>query len=436
MPDVLEPPVAPAAPSTLSPTPSSPTMDAFDQTFSDLEPSTPTPQIQNAPVPETTRPVPSKDPATGKFTKQDKPDDSKTGEPTDKPPVQDGQVDRKSDDGKLGEVPKVTEFTPPQVVKPSELKQWAKRMGTRAEQAEQQLAQVNRKLKEIESRPQTSVDVQAVTAELAATKKRLEEHESQLRVTKYERSEHYRDNYEKPYQEVVSKAYRKVAQLVVTEPKPNGQVDENGKPTEFNERQATPQDLDAVYYAGNPMLQRRVAKQLFGEDFQTALNLCEGIQEKKESAIKAIEDNKIKATEYEQQQTAQKQLEQEGRSTMFNAAKGAIYQKFTDFGKRDGDAQWNQGLAKGTYMADLAFSDRQGLTPEQSAILDAQVHARISWFPGLKAERDAFKAERDALKKELEDIRASGPGKPAAGSVKSEAKHLTLDQAFDEAVPE
>jgi len=421
------PPEAPTLepPQVQAPT-SSPTMDAFDSTFADLDTApaaAPTPEPTPAPTPTPDRP---KDPATGKFV-------AKTEKSEEPPKPTTPEVVKAPEKPSEG----TPEYQPPMVAKPSELKRWAQKMGDRAQTAEQQLSKLNSRLRELESKPSESVDVKALTDELANTKKRLEEYEGELKVTRYERSGEYKENYEKPYQETVKKAYRKVAELVIREPVKGGELDEHGKPTQFNEREATPADLDAVYYAGNPMSRRNKAKELFGEDWQSATALCDQIREKQEAALEAVQANKGKAQEYEQQQTAQQKMLEEGRSRMFGEAIKAITDKYKDlFGEREGDSTWNDNLHKGRSMADLAYGDRKGLNPQQNAILDAQVHARISGFPALLHEYQNVKSQLADSQKEVAELRGSAPGKGTPAAPKTEEpSNLTMDQAFDKFVP-
>lgn len=411
MPEVLEQPVTTPAPEPQAPSTPSPAMEDFDRTFSDLDESPAAPEPAPTPEPKTT----PKDPESGKFVKQTETPSPAVPKPETKaPPV---------------EKPQTPEYEPPQVVKPSELRTWAKRMGTRAQQAEQQLSQVKARIRELESKPQESVDVKAITEELAHTKKRLEEYEGELKVTRYERSGEYKEKYEKPYQSAVQSAYAEIGELLVSVPNPED-------PENPRERQATAQDFDEVYSLPlGPAT--KLAKQKFGDAASIVIGHVKAIKDARKAAVTAIEEHKGKAAEFEQQQTAQQRMEQEGRSRMFSEAVNAITQKYpTLFGERDGDTSWNQMLAKGRAMADLAFSDRKGLTPVQAAILDAQVHARISAFPGLRQENEQLKAEKAKLTKEIEEIRGSGPGKTSPAPVKTESTdNLTLDQAFDKMVP-
>lgn len=411
MPDVLEQP---------APTPDRPPSEAladFDKTFADLEP-TPEPTPEPAPTPDPTpKPAPTgrpKDPETGKFVKT---------EPVAMPePQKEPQKPTPTATG--------SDFEPPQVAKPSELRNWAKRMGSRAETAEQQLSRLNQRIKQLEANPQQQSDVRAITEELATTKKRLQEYEGELKVTRYERSGEYKEKYEKPYHNAVQNAYSEVGELLVNVPNPED-------PENPRERQATPQDFDEVYALPlGPAT--KLAKQKFGDAASIVISHVKAIKDASKAALGAVKDHKGKAAEFEQQQTAQQKMIEEGRSRMFGEAAKAIGEKYPNlFAEREGDTAWNESLAKGRNMADLAYSDRKSLSPAQSAILDAQIYARVSAFPGLRQENDKLKADVAKLTKEIEEIRGSAPGRAGGGAPKPETgtDNLTMEQAFDKMVP-
>ena len=416
MPDILEPPPQP----TTTPEPAGAIAD-FDRTFADLDDAPPSPDPAPSPTPPPSpepapapKPTPPKDPETGKFTKSEpKPEPAKAPTPAPQPAR-----------------PLGGEFEPPNVAKPSELRNWAKKMGGRAEQAEKRFNQLNAELRQLKSQPQQSVDVKALTEELASTKKRLDEYEGELKVTRYERSGEYREKYEKPYQNAVKNAYSEIQELLVSVPNPND-------PENPGERQATAADFDEVYNLPlGPAA--KLARAKFGEAAPIVINHVKAIKDAARAAVQATNDHKGKAAEFEQQQTAQQRMLDEGRSRMFGEAINSIFDKYKDlFNPRDDDQTWNDNLNKGRTMADLAFGDRRGLTPQQSTILDAQIYARITGYPALRAERDNLKAQLAEKDKEISDLRGSGPGKTAPAAAKSESPidGLTMEQAFDKMIP-
>lgn len=379
-----------------------PSLGDFDSHFNDLEDAPPAPPEVPAPPPEP-KSVPPKDPETGKFVPKI-PEPKPAEKPAEKPT-----------EPKVENQP---EFSPPQVAKPSQLKQWAERMGSRAQKAESELNKVKAKLTELETRPAENGDYKALTEQLAQARKRLEDYEGELRLTKYERSTEYKDKYEKPYQDAVNQAYGDVDELIVTEPNPED-------PEHPRERKATRADFDEIYQM--PLGQAgRVAKAKFGDSAFLVLQHRTAIKNVAKAAVAAIEEHKAKATTYEQEKTAQEKLQEEGRSQMFSTAVQAIQEKFPSlFSEREGDTEWNTALTKGRQIADLAYGDRQGLSPQQQAILDAQVYNRIAAFPALKTRNAKLEVENERLTKELEEIRGSGPGKPTPGATPPSKPKIT-----------
>ncbi len=420
MPDLLESPPTP----TDAPRSESPVLADFDKTFSDdLAPSpAPTP---NEPPPETTRTTPPKDPATGQFTKTaEKPVPVPAKGPETTP---DGTKEVVKEASKT--IPQSSEFEPPQIAKPSELRSYAKKMAGRAQQAEQQISQLRSELGQLKSQPQQSDP--RIMEELASAKKRIADYEGELKVTRYERSQEYKDKFEVPYQNAVRNAYDEVKELLVSVPNPSD-------PDNPQERQATPQDFDEVYQL--PLgAATKLAKAKFGDAASIVIQHVKAIKDASRAAIGAVQSHKGQAEQYEQQTVAQQKLIEEGRNRMFTEALQGISEKFPDlFDVKDGDSDWNSALEKGRGMADLAFGDRSRLTPAQSTILDAHIFSRVSSYPAILNAYRKSASKIEALEKEITELRGSAPGKttPSAPKADTGFEGMSIDQAFDKAIPE
>jgi len=425
MPPTLESPAAPP-----------PALADFDSTFgADLEAPAPPPATVPDPTQEPAKPdettqtrsTPPKDPATGKFTKTEtKPEVDKTdGQPSegsDKAPAtsQSGAVSGG----------KSSEFEPPQVAKPNELRNYARKMGSRAEQAEQKYNQLKAELNELKANPQQSVDTKALTEELASAKKRLEYAEGELKVKNYEAHPEYKERYLTPYQNALKNAENEVKELLVTVPNPND-------PENPTERPATNADFDEVYSL--PLGQAaKLAKAKFGDSAPIVIQHVKAIKDASRAAIMAVQEHRAKSAEHEQQTVAQQKLIEEGRNRMFTEAIQGLSHKHPDlFDAKDGDNEWNTALEKGRNMGDLAFGDRSQLTPAQSAILDAHVYSRISSYPAVLQWARSSDAKVKALEKENAELRGSSPGKPSPSAPKPETgdEKLSMEQAFDKFVP-
>lgn len=416
------PAVDPALTTTASPTPdrgTAPSLDDFDKHFNDLEGSAP--EAPNAEPPETTpepsKTAPPKDPVTGKFTK---PEPKPVAKPEPKPEADPKpKVEPKPED----------EYTPPQVATGSALRKFATQAGEKARRAASELNQVRAELAKLKTQP--NQESAQIVAELADAKKKIAEYEREAQLTRYERSAEYKDKYEKPYQSAVQQAYSDVKELLVSEPAPTEE-----DPNATKDRQATAADFDEIYNLPlGPAT--RLAKQKFGDSAFIVLQHRTAIKNSAKAALEAIEQHKAKAGEYEQQQTAQQKLQEEGRSQMFNTAIEDIRSKHAEvFGEREGDTDWNEGLAKGKSMADMAFGDRQGLTPQQSVILDAHVYNRLMLSPALLKDNAKLRSEVKKLTDELTQIRSSAPGKPSPAGKPVQGQAKSWDARFDEMVPE
>ena len=422
-PAALAPPAAAPSPNA-APRGGAPSVSYFDKHFNDLDlPPEPAPSPSPDPAPDPTPapdPAPSpapdpakgpqKDPATGKFTKapgnkEDAPDPSKAKPKPEEPH---------------------DEFTPPQVATGTRLRNFALEAGAKAKKFAAELAQVRAELTQLKASPKE--DSSAVTEQLAAARKKIEEYENDARLTRYERSGEYKEKYEKPYQNSVRQAYSDVKELLVTETDPTN-------PEATKERAATPADFDEVYQLPlGPAT--KLAKQKFGDSAFIVLQHRTAIKNAAKAALDAVEEHKAKSTEYEQQQTANAKLKQEGSSRMFSTAIESLQEKYPDrFGERDGDTEWNETRTKGLAMADMAFSDRKGLTPEQGAVLDAQIHLRAAHYGAEMKRRIKAESEVEKLTAELAQIRGSGPGKTTPAGKTVDTKKKTWQEDFDEKVP-
>lgn len=394
--DTLEasPSSQPAPPPTVvpstSPRPEPPSLSGFDDHFKDLEDAP-------APAPET-KPVPPKDPASGKFVKKDE----VASEPkTEEPKVEEPKPEPEKPKTELE--PK-TEFDPPQIAKPSELRSWAKNMGKRAQTAHEEMNRMRNRIRELESKAPQEQDVTALTEQLAAATKKIEQYEGEVRLTKYERSQEYKEKYESPYQDAVRSAYGEVKELFVTIPNPED-------PEHPKERPATEADFDEIYQLPlGPATKLAHAK--FGEAASIVIAHRKAIRDRAQAAVKAVEEHKTKGAEYEKQQTAQQRMREEGMTRMFNTAVEGLQTKYpTWFGEREGDKEWNEAMAHGRQVAELAYGDgRDKLTPDQSAILNAQIYHRIASWPALKVALTRTEAKLKELEKAAQEKRASAPG--------------------------
>lgn len=303
-------------------------------------------------------------------------------------------------------------------------------MGQRAKKAEAEIKNLQTEVARLKSTPaKPSEDTTAVVQELAAAKKRLEQYEKDLQLTRYERSEEYSQKYQAPYQSAVSRAYREVKELLAYDPNPDD-------PDNPKERMATAADFDEIYQlpTGQAI---KLAKQRFGDAAMTIIGHRSKIRELAEAAYNAIEEHKGKAGEIETRTKAQMEQHHKAMVSLFEQATNLHSQKNPElFLPRDGDNEGNELLEKGKQFALGIFSGNDGLNPVQIAQRDSIAFNRLSAYPRVMRDLKKTRAELAEANKIIEGLRASGPGKPsaAAGGGKVEPEYKDALTAFDEMV--
>jgi hypothetical protein len=295
-------------------------------------------------------------------------------------------------------------------------------MGSRAQKAESDLARMQARITQLENQPPKQVeDTAALAKELATVKAQLEESQKDVRLTKYERSLEYAQNYKKPYEEAVARAYREVRELQIVD-------EESG-----TERDATQADFDEIYQS-NLGQATRLAKAKFGDASSIVLQHRQAIRQLAEKAYAAIEEYKTKGGEHETQTKAQQAQQQAAMARMFTAATEGHAKRAPEiFNERDGDTEGNELLGKGKEFANAVFSGNEGLTPQQIAFRDAMAFNRLTAYPRLLRDVKKLKSELAEAQKTIEGLRGSGPGRPEPGTGRQdEAGYKPFDQAFDE----
>lgn len=395
-----------------APAPKQGAMDAFDDQFADLDapPVAPAPKPTPEPKAEPGKPAAKPTPAA-KAEPKAEPKAAPEPEP-------------------LGD-----DFEPPATGKPGDIRGWALRQGKRAKKAEEELVQLRGKLAQLEQSGPNGSDSKMLAEQLASAQKRLEEYENEVRLTKYERSNEYKEKWEQPYKKAVERAYRDVEELLVTvrEQNPN----DPDHPIE-RERQATRDDFNEVFQLPLGAATKK-AKEKFGDAYALVLQHRKDIKQLQEGAYSAVQEYRDKGLEHEKQSEARTKQEQAFIESAWQKANESMRAKGAEyFDERQDDEEGNELLQKGMAHAELAF-DHDALSryplPQQIA-----VHARIkNWagaFPRLRRDVVQLRAQLAEAQATIEQLRGSGPGKPAPGSDPQPGTGVKkgLMEAFDEVV--
>lgn len=286
----------------------------------------------------------------------------------------------------------------------------------KAKQLETDLATLQGKHSELEQRvPKTEAERQQLAAKLADVEKRHAEKELEIQYLNYEKSSDYKDKYEKPYHEAISRAHRDVSELTVTEEDRSKEADENGK-YPAKERPARSSDFDEIYQLQLGAASKLAAKKFGPENVGIIMQHRAKIRELAESAVGALKHWKDTAATRTQEQETQSIQTRERVAGLWTQVNADIKTKNKDlFDERPDDKLWNEELSKGTAMADAYFSDRGKQSIEQRVVFDAHVRNRIAAFPALVSRMRKLESELAQANNDLTALRGSGPGKPEAG---------------------
>lgn len=288
----------------------------------------------------------------------------------------------------------------------------------KAKQLETDLESLRSKHAELEQKvPRTEAERQQLATKLADLEKKHGEVLAELNFSNYERSPEYKEKYEKPYQDAVARAYKRVKELTVVEEDRSKPVDDATGKYPTRERPAKQEDFDEIYglQYGAAM---RLATKKFGPEFAPGImQHWEAIREKAEVAVNALNEWKANAQKREKEQETQSIQTRERITSLWTQVHADIKAKNKDlFTERPDDKDWNEALTKGTQMADTYFNNRDKLPIEQRVVFDANIHNRVAAFPALVSRMRKLEAENAQLAKDLAAMRGSAPGAPISTS--------------------
>lgn len=410
-------PSAPVAPAPAAPTPSpspapaapsggdggSPSaQDAFDKQFdlgSSPEPATPAPTAPSpAPAPSKPAAAPAKPAAAAKPAPAPaKPSAPAPAAPTEFDEVEGVQVPRFKSD--------------------KDFRGWGLGGYKKAKQLETDMQALQTRYSELEQLvPRTKAEKEQLATKLATIEKQHNELQEELKYQNYQRSDDYKNNYEKPYHDAIALAHRDITEFTVTEEDRTQQPDGDGKyPTK--ERQATPGDFDEVYGLKLGPATKLAAKKFGPEAAATVMDHYKAIRGLGQKALSALNEWKAKGAEREKEMATQRVQTAQQVETLWTQVNADIKAKNPDlFDQRKDNKDWNENLAKGTAMADAYFSDRSNMPMQQRVVFDAQVRNRIAAFPALVGHVRKLEADLAQAHKDIAELRGSGPGIPQVES--------------------
>jgi hypothetical protein len=407
----ITPPAAPAAPSTpapapasSAPTPSSPTAgngawDALDALGSDDD-------APAAPAATAAAPARPKD-DKGRFVK-----------PPEKP------------------------AEPPKDIDPSKMK--AGELAKHYHASKSRVAELEKKMADYEAKskaPQEWPEKKTYDQKVADYEKRLEEHskkvaeyETELKFTQYEKSQEYKEKYQKPFETAYLAGRSKAAALKVVERK-----NDEGAVLQQT-RKGTAEDFDALMAITDDDVAAEKAVEMFGNKAPMVLYHRERANELNNQASSAIKEYREKGAEREKQMREQQEKWHKDASSMIDREMTAAVEKYPKFFKPDdADPKGNELLETGRETLErvlrggVPLKDGQAQwTHEEYSRAVAQVRNGAIAFPRVAHRLSLANKEIKELKARLADFEISVPGNGDGRGRTPVPSEKTPDQILDD----
>lgn len=258
-----------------------------------------------------------------------------------------------------------------------------------------------RRVKELESEltsikeTHAKADVGELQTQLEAANKRAEAAETELKYTRYEKSDEYKKKYVEPLTRAFHKAYGDVVQLTLT--------DGDG-----NERPATKEDFDGILRM--PLGQAKMEAKKFGEFAEEVMAHRRKILELHEEAGRAIEEYRTQGSEREKSMSAQQAATQQRAAKLFGQLNEQARKKNPDwFTPVEGDEEGNKLLQWGYGLADKLFGDQSKLSEGERVALHSAAYNQLAGFGRMALRVKKLTEQVKELETKLEQYEESEP---------------------------
>lgn len=390
MPGAIDSPPAPAPAPAVTPSPApSPGGEApFNDAFADLDKLVGEPEAA-APPEKPEKPAgldkPEKKPA--------EPADKKSAEPTDKKPAEPADKKGSETTGRR---------SPWQIVHDKEA----------------EIATLRKQLSERDAaKPNT--DWQKERADLLKRIEerdaRLKEREQALEYTAFEKSDKFKSEYQKPYENAWNQGRSTVARFKVTD-------------SDGNARTGTPEDFDRLMTLeqSDPEKAAELMAEMFGPKASYVASHIVEVKKAFQRMQDAREDFGKRGEEDRLLKSQQTEKETRELAEVFDTWRNAAVEKYPDiFKATDDDAEGKGLLDKGEHLANRVFSSGQPirdgdkpLTKQEKSALDAVAWQKIRAFDFQVTAKRRAEARVKELEKELEQYKQSEPGPSDGGGRK------------------
>lgn len=286
--------------------------------------------------------------------------------------------------------------------------------------------------------PQEDPEKQQLTERLTEREKRLQTLEEELRFTAYERSDEYKEKFEKPFLSAWQTGQERASRLKVVEQK--NEMEEIVSAA----RQGTGDDFNTLMLIQDDDQAADWAHKTFGHKAPALLYHRERVQEANLAKHKALEEYQKNGSEREKQRSQMIESHTKAVRTLYHKTVEAGIEKYPQYFKPDdADPKTKELLNKGMRLADRALGapDVEGekpLTGEERIKLQAAVRNCFGGFQNMAYQLAKERKTRVELEKRLADYEASEPkggdgragGRAAPAEGESESPEGAFDAAF------
>lgn len=274
--------------------------------------------------------------------------------------------------------------------------------------------QVLARLRELESKKYWTEDDQKKFEELSKGKAALE---AQIYARDYSQSPEYKKQFQDKLDEQFADAKEVVSSLTVKS------LDRDGNESE---RAGTEQDLLKLYKLTNLAERKKAAKEMFGDEFQEALDAVAPMIETRRAADRAIAE---KRENYEAERKAAEE-NWKTQSTQIQSFMGQAFESLQQkepeiFGFSEEDKEGTEALQRGLQFVDEATLSSASLNPTERAAKAAVLRAMAGAFPRVKIALTNAKARIAELESEIAKFKGTDPGNAGDGGAGGVAEKQT-----------
>jgi hypothetical protein len=292
-------------------------------------------------------------------------------------------------------------------------------------QSATELGKLNARLAELDKRKVLTVEQEA---EYQKKDERIQQIESDLYSRDYRESPEFKDKFETPWKDKYSAALGEIKGLNVT-------FKEND---EDKQRPATKADFDRVLESSTVTAARRVAKELFGEDADVALEYRAALRQIEDAGNKEVEAKREGWNQNKQGMVASMEANKAAGKTAYDEYTTLLSQKYPEhFAEDAANPEASTALKSGLEYVHSLGASVGSATPQEAAKSAAIVTMMAgSWSRNIVVIKQ-LRAQLEAKESELAKYRKSAPGgeegvsgdagaKPKGGG--SDALALTVDK--------